>query len=124
MPVIPLYPYLEPTIWDPGLDPEVSQFSLLTFWMVSLLFPDLPPYLVDLLKNVTITNINKLINIELNDPYIITGFPGSSNSKESPAMQETWVLSLGWEDPLEKDMATHSSILAWRISWTEKPGRL
>ena len=41
-----------------------------------------------------------------------------------PAMQETWVQSLGWEDPLEKDMATHSSILAWRIPWTEKPGVL
>ena len=39
-----------------------------------------------------------------------------------PAMQETWVLSLGWEDLLEKGMATHSSILAWRIPWTEKPG--
>ena len=41
-----------------------------------------------------------------------------------PAMQETWVRSLGWEDPLEEGMATHSSILAWRISWTEKPGGL
>ena len=41
-----------------------------------------------------------------------------------PAMQETWVQSLGWEDPVEKEMATHSSILAWRIPWTEKPGRL
>ena len=39
-------------------------------------------------------------------------------------MQETWVLSLGWEDLLEKEMATHSSILAWKIPWTEKPGRL
>ena len=39
-------------------------------------------------------------------------------------MQETWVLSLGWEDPLEQEMATHSSILAWEIPWTEKPGRL
>ena len=39
-------------------------------------------------------------------------------------MRETWVRSLGWEDPLEKDMATHSSILAWRIHWTEEPGRL
>ena len=38
-------------------------------------------------------------------------------------MQETWVQSLGWEDPLEKEMATHSSILAWRISWAEEPGR-
>ena len=44
--------------------------------------------------------------------------------KELPAMQETWVRSLGWEDPLEKEMATHSSILAWRIPWTEEPGRL
>ena len=41
-----------------------------------------------------------------------------------PAMQEAWVLSLGGEDPLEKEMATHSSILAWRIPWTEEPGRL
>ena len=39
-----------------------------------------------------------------------------------PAMWETWVLSLGWEDLLEKEMATHSSILAWRIPWTEEPG--
>ena len=41
-----------------------------------------------------------------------------------PAMQETWVLSLGWEDPLEKEMATHSSTLAWKIPWMEEPGRL
>ena len=41
-----------------------------------------------------------------------------------PAMQETWVRSLGREDPLEKEMATHSSILAWRIPWTEEPGGL
>ena len=39
-------------------------------------------------------------------------------------MQETWVQSLGWEDPLEKEMATHSSILAWEIPWTEEPGGL
>ena len=39
-------------------------------------------------------------------------------------MQETWVQSLGQEDPLEKGIATHATILAWRISWTEKPGRL
>ena len=39
-------------------------------------------------------------------------------------MREIWVLSLGWKDPLEKEMATHSSILAWGIPWTEEPGRL
>jgi len=44
--------------------------------------------------------------------------------KNLPAMQETWIQSLGWEDALEEGMATHSSILAWRIPWTEKPGRL
>ena len=40
------------------------------------------------------------------------------------SMQETWAQSLGWEDPPEKETATHSSILAWRILWTEDPGRL
>ena len=44
--------------------------------------------------------------------------------KNLPAMWKTWVQSLGWEDPLEKGMATHSSILAWRISWTEELGGL
>ena len=44
--------------------------------------------------------------------------------KNLPAMQETWVQPLGWEDPLEKEMATHSSILAWKIPLTQKPGGL
>ena len=44
--------------------------------------------------------------------------------KNLPAMQKTWVQFLGWEDPLEKGMATHSSTLAWEIPWTEEPGGL
>ena len=44
--------------------------------------------------------------------------------KNSPAVQETWVQSQGWEDPLEEGMATHANILAWRIPWTEEPGGL
>ena len=44
--------------------------------------------------------------------------------KNLPAVQETWVRSLSWEDPLEKIIATHSRILAWRIPWTEKPDRI
>ena len=44
--------------------------------------------------------------------------------KHLTAMRETWVRSLGWEDPLEKEMETHSSTLAWKIPWTEEPGRL
>ena len=54
-------------------------------------------------------------------------FPGDSDSKElqkRPIIQDTQVSSLGWEDPLEKGMVTHSSILAWRIPWTEEPGEL
>ena len=43
--------------------------------------------------------------------------------KRLPTIQETWVRSLGWEDPLEKEMATHSSILAWKIPWMEERGR-
>ena len=50
--------------------------------------------------------------------------PVAQTVKNLPAMWETWVQSLGWEDPLEEGMATHSSILAWRIQWTEEPGRL
>ena len=53
------------------------------------------------------------------------GFPGGSVVKRIHLpMQETQVWSLGWEDPLEKEMAIHSSILAWDIPWTEEPGRL
>ena len=51
-------------------------------------------------------------------------FFGDSVVKNLPARQETWVRSLDWEDPLEDGMATHSSILAWRIPWTEEPGGL
>ena len=51
-------------------------------------------------------------------------FPGGSEVKNLPTRQETWVESLGQEDPLEKGMATHSSILAWKIPWSEDPGGL
>ena len=55
------------------------------------------------------------------------GFPGGATVKNWPVMQETqeaWVQSLGGEEPLEEEMASHSSILAWKIPWTEEPGRL
>ena len=54
----------------------------------------------------------------------ILGYPGDSDGKVSAWMQETWVRSLDREDPLEKEIETHSSILAWRIPWTEEPGGL
>ena len=50
--------------------------------------------------------------------------PVAQAVKNPPGMQETWVRSLGWEEPLEKEMPTHSSVLAWKIPWTEEPGRL
>ena len=49
---------------------------------------------------------------------------GAQTVKNPLAMQETWVQSLGWEDPLEKRKATHSSTMAWRIPWTEEPDRV
>ena len=58
---------------------------------------------------------------------LLSPFPSGSAVKNLPAMQElqeTWLWSLGQEDPLEEEMATHSSILAWRIPWTEEPGEL
>ena len=62
----------------------------------------------------------------MNDHCVVfyLGFPGSPVVKNQPAMQEIWVQSLGQEDVLEKEMATHSSIFVWEIPWTEEPGRL
>ena len=58
----------------------------------------------------------------------LSSYPGASLAaqivKHLPTMRETRVWSLGWEDPLEKEMATHSSILTWKMPWTEEPGRL
>ena len=64
-----------------------------------------------MIKNCSISN------------HSLVGFPGGSDDKES-ALLETQVWSLGWEEPLEKRIATHSSILAWGIPWTEEPGGL
>ena len=57
---------------------------------------------------------------------VINAYPNqlAQTVKNLPAVRETWIRSLGQEDPLEKEMATHSSILAWEVPWTEKPGRL
>jgi len=56
--------------------------------------------------------------------YYLMGFPSGSVVKNLPAKQETWIRSLGWEDPLANEMAPHSSILAWEIPWTEELGGL
>ena len=55
---------------------------------------------------------------------VILGFPGGSAVKNPPAMQETWVHFLSQENPMEKEMTTHSSLFAWEIPWAEEPSRL
>ena len=73
-----------------------------------------------LLSSFLIANFSLLLSGKL----LLWAFLVAQMVKNLPAMQETWVQFLGQEDPLEKGMPTHSSILAWRIPWTEKPGRL
>ena len=68
-------------------------------------------------------SVSILSSIRANN-HVQWGFLGSSDDKASACNAETWVRSLGWEDPLEKEMATHSSTLAWKIPWTEEPRRL
>ena len=73
---------------------------------------------------VAMLSIHRLLwQLNINT-HSLVGFPGGSVVKNLPAMQETWARSLGWEDPLEEEMVTHSSILAWKIPWTEETGRL
>ena len=78
--------------------------------------------------NTDILGISELKWMEISefnsDYHYIWASLVAQTVKRLPAVQETWVRSLGWEDPLEKEMATHSSVLAWKIPWTEKPGRL
>ena len=68
---------------------------------------------------ISFMTILSIFNVAL----AIRAFLVAQMVKNPPAMWETWVPSLGWEDPLKKGMATHSSLLAWRISWTEESGR-
>ena len=67
---------------------------------------------------------NTQTTAQLHSSHLLVDFLGGSAVKNPLATQKTQVQSLMWEDPLEKEMATHSSILAWRIPWTEEPGGL
>ena len=77
------------------------------------------------LPDLTIKNVSKhcQISIEENYPLLLRPLVGQM-VKRLPTMRETWVQSLGWKALLEKEITTHSSILAWKIPWTEDPGRL
>ena len=72
-----------------------------------------------IISNMMLFQLLWLYNI-LCKCILVKSFPGGTVVKNLPAMQEMWVLSLGREDPLEKEMATHSSILAWKNPWTEE----
>ena len=65
--------------------------------------------------------LNKVLGVRFE---VALGFFGTHSVKNLPAVQEIWVRSVDQGDPLEKEMATHSTILAWRIPWTEEPGGL
>ena len=80
----------------------------------------LPPNTITLGVRFQHMNFERYIN----SPCVLVASVVAQMVKNLPAMQETRVQSLGWEDPLEKEMATHSSILAWEIPWTEEPGRI
>ena len=75
-------------------------------------------------KWATNTNIMNISCYSFCSSMLDMGFLVAQLVKNLPAMRETWVRSLGWEDPLEKGTATYSSILAWRIRWTEEAGTL
>ena len=73
---------------------------------------------------VTPQEPNSIENQQVFEQWTPEFLLGMKEETDLPPMQETWVQSLGQEDPLEEEMATHSSILAWRIPWTEEPGGL
>ena len=75
-------------------------------------------------KNWSIVDLQCCVSFWCTTKWLYTGISGGSAVKNLPTVQETRVWSLGWEDPLEKEIATHCSILARRMSWTDKPGGL
>ena len=78
----------------------------------------------DSLAGIQGISLALIAKCRVNKLFYQLGFPGGSVVKNPPAIQEAQVQSLGWEDPLERGMAIHSSILAWRIPWTEEPSGL
>ena len=106
---------------SPSISHEVMgrDAMILVFWMLSFLFLPVFVYPVSPYQNVTSKTAWAMYSLSCMIKLVIC----QRKIKNLPAMRETQVWSLGREDPLEEGMATHSSILAWRIPWTEEPGR-
>ena len=102
--------------------------------VMSLLFNTLSRFVIAFLprnKHLLILWLMSLSTVILKPPkiksvtvYIFSPFICQEAVKHLSTMRETWVWALGWEDPLEREMAIHSSTIAWKIPWTEEPGRL
>ena len=102
--------------------------------VMSLLFNTLSRFVIAFLprnKHLLILWLMSLSTVILKPPkiksatvYIFSPFICQEAVKHLSTMRETWVRALGWEDPLEREMAIHSSTIAWKIPWTEEPGRL
>ena len=105
---------------NPGMEPRSSTLQVDSF----LSEPPGKPVLVAINYKI---NILRSLSFSILI-YSIMGFPAGASGEEPACqcrwMQQTWVQSLGWEDPLEEGMVSHSHILAWRIPWTEETGRL
>ena len=96
---------------------ELHQWSLSLVWSLMHWISNYL-YFSDVLEVMDKQQINMQISIAIRASLV------AQRLKHLPPMQETQVQSLGWEDPLEKEMVSHSSILAWKIPWTEEPGKL
>ena len=107
------------------LQPHSSKASVLwgsAFFIVQLSHPYMTTGITIALTRRTF--VGKVMSLLFNMLSRLVASLVNQRVKRLPTMWETWVRSLGQEDPLEKEMATHSSTLAWKIPWTEKPGRL
>ena len=111
------------SIWDYSEGEALGRPDQINFYL--FLHPGVPMgkvyiYIYTSIYLSIYTRLVVYIHTYTTDP----GFPCGLVVKNLPEIQKTWVQSLGWEDLLEKEMVTHSSILAWRILWTEEPGGL
>ena len=100
--------------WEDPLKKEMATHSSTLAWKIPWM--EAPPRLRSMGSQRVRHDWATLVSVSV--------FLGVSAVKYPPAKQEMWVRSLGWGDPLEKEMVTHSSILAWEIPWTEEPGGL